>query len=242
MDGRSRMRLLLRLRLGLGLTLMAAVATGVLHAQDGTPAREGRLGVAAGTAGVGERVLVQGRVLDTAGRPVPGAVVELWQADANGNYRHPRDASPDELLPDFQYFGTSTAGPDGGWAFLTVKPSPYGARPAHLHLRVVVEGREALTSQLYFEEDLPAVEADPVSGGAGRALLLRAEAGRDGRGEAPRLARADLVLDLGGRAAGALEPTPRQTEGPYYPREDFSGWDNDLTRAATGQPPVKPAP
>ena len=175
-----------------------------LLAQDGSPARDGRLGFAAGASGVGERVLLQGRVLDTAGRPVPGAVVELWQADVNGNYRHPRDASPDELLPDFQYFGTSTAGRDGAWAFLTVKPSPYGARPAHLHLQVKVEGRAVLTSQLYFEEDLPDVEADPVYGRAGRALLLQGDAGPGRAGQR--------------RARGARRPGARpERAGSRYP-------------------------
>jgi protocatechuate 3,4-dioxygenase beta subunit len=215
------------------VVLLLAAAAAVL-------AQDGRLGVAAQSPGVGERLLLQGRVLDTGGNPLPGAVVELWQADANGNYNHPADARPSELLDDFQYFGTSTAGPDGAYAFLTVKPPPYDARPPHLHLKVKLRGETALTSQFYFEEDRAAVEADFVYRNAGDSLFLRVTEGADAEGKPVGIATGDIVLDRNEGAPDALAPTPRQAEGPYYPRVDFSGYDNDLTRASTDDEPVRP--
>src|SRR5689334_16947200 len=82
---------------------------------------------------IGDTILLQGQLTDTEGNPIANATIELWQADVNGNYNHPNDADSSELLTDFQYFGTTTTDENGYYAFLTVKPSPYEARPTHLH-------------------------------------------------------------------------------------------------------------
>jgi protocatechuate 3,4-dioxygenase beta subunit len=191
---------------------------------------------------VGGTVLVQGRVLDTDGAPVAGARVELWQADRNGNYDHPRDVSRNLLLKEFQYFGISISAEDGAYAFRTKKPSPYGSRPPHFHFKVRIDGRTVLTSQFYFPEDQTAVQRDGVFGNAGEALFLSVRRTAGSNGESLWAAERDIVLDLNGSKPNRLSPTPRQAEGPYYPVVDFSRYDSDLTRAAIDNEPVRPLP
>ena len=79
----------------LALLVLTSLGGGLASAQDGTEDR------------TGETVLVQGQVTDSDGNPIADAVVELWQADVNGNYDHPNDATGEQLLADFQYFGTT---------------------------------------------------------------------------------------------------------------------------------------
>jgi protocatechuate 3,4-dioxygenase, beta subunit len=95
---------------------------------------------------------LRGRVLDAGGRPVAGAVVEIWQCDANGHYRHPRDRPGTTAGRDagFQGRGRTAAGPDGGFAFRTIRPVPYPGRTPHIHVLVAAPGRgEPLVTQLY---------------------------------------------------------------------------------------------
>jgi protocatechuate 3,4-dioxygenase beta subunit len=92
---------------------------------------------------------LRGRVLDQRGAPLPGAVVEIWQCDATGRYRHPRDRQ-DGRDPGFQGRGRVRAGPDGGFAFRTIRPVPYPGRTPHIHVAVAAPGRpEPLVTQLY---------------------------------------------------------------------------------------------
>jgi protocatechuate 3,4-dioxygenase, beta subunit len=91
---------------------------------------------------------LRGRVLDARGEPVPGAVVEIWQCDAFGRYRHPRDRV-DGRDPGFQGRGRAATGPDGGYAFRTIRPVPYPGRTPHIHVAIVAPGREALVTQFY---------------------------------------------------------------------------------------------
>jgi len=91
---------------------------------------------------------LRGRVLDARGAPMPGAVVEIWQCDALGRYRHPRDRQ-DGRDPGFQGRGRLSTGPDGSYAFRTIRPVPYPGRTPHIHLAVAVSGREPLVTQLY---------------------------------------------------------------------------------------------
>ena len=110
---------------------------------------------------IGERIIVQGRVLDEAGRPVPGALIEIWQANAAGRYRHVNDGYLAPLDPNFHGLGRVLADADGVYRFRTVKPGPYpwrnrvnDWRPAHIHLSIF--GRaflQRLVTQLYFEGD-----------------------------------------------------------------------------------------
>ena len=106
----------------------------------------GRSGRAQGTL-----LYVTGRVLDTGGRPVNGALLELWQANAFGRYVHPADSdSSGAFDPDFQGYGRLRAGADGQFRIKTIKPAPYSGRTPHIHF--IVAGASArLTTQMFFE-------------------------------------------------------------------------------------------
>ena len=117
-----------------------------------TPVRTGDLtdgGLAAGTV-----LLLSGRVLTSAGTPVPGAQVEIWQANAQGRYAHPNDSNPTPLDPHFTGFAVTITDRDGRYQFRTVRPAAYPAgpdrmRPAHIHFKVT-GAREQLVTQMYF--------------------------------------------------------------------------------------------
>ncbi len=109
-------------------------------------------------------IRVEGRVLDEACRPVEGAQVVLWQADANGRYAHPADRNPARRDPNFQGWGQALTDADGRYAFRTIKPAAYpmafiggqadesaGHRTPHIHFRVVRDGYRDLTTQMFFD-------------------------------------------------------------------------------------------
>jgi protocatechuate 3,4-dioxygenase beta subunit len=91
---------------------------------------------------------LRGRVLDARGPPVSGAVVEIWQCDAFGHYRHPRDRQDGRDLA-FQGRGRVSTGPDGGYTFRTIRPVPYPGRTPHIHVAAMAPGREPLVTQFY---------------------------------------------------------------------------------------------
>jgi protocatechuate 3,4-dioxygenase, beta subunit len=92
---------------------------------------------------------LRGRVLDARGEPIGGAIVEIWQCDAFGRYRHPRDRQ-DGRDAAFQGRGRVAAGPDGGFAFRTIRPVAYPGRTPHIHVAVAAPGRrEPLVTQFY---------------------------------------------------------------------------------------------
>jgi len=90
---------------------------------------------------------VEGRVSDVAGVAVKGAVVEIWQSDHNGHYHHPGDGNQADKA--FQGFGRSTVQADGTYRFHTLRPVGYAARAPHIHVKVRLDRRELLTTQLY---------------------------------------------------------------------------------------------
>jgi protocatechuate 3,4-dioxygenase, beta subunit len=117
----------------------------------------------------GERIIVTGRVLEEDGRPVRNALVEIWQANAGGRYRHDADRHPAPLDPNFSGAGRTLTDADGRYEFVTVKPGAYpwknhpnAWRPAHIHFSLF--GRtlsSRLVTQMYFSGD-PLFEFDPI--------------------------------------------------------------------------------
>jgi len=99
----------------------------------------------------GQPAWVDGTVSDMDGRPVRGAVVEIWQCDAQGRYHHPGDG--DRADRAFQGFGKVAVDAEGRWRFRTIRPVAYGSRAPHIHVKVKLAARELLTTQLYVQGD-----------------------------------------------------------------------------------------
>ncbi|MDX8453764.1 protocatechuate 3,4-dioxygenase subunit beta [Mesorhizobium sp. VK9D] len=126
----------------------------------------------AGQSAIGERIIVHGRVLDERGKGVPGVLLEFWQANAGGRYRHKKDGYLAPLDPNFGGCGRTITGDDGAYAFRTVRPGPYpwpngpnDWRPAHIHFSVFGHGfAQRLITQMYFEGD-PLIWRCPIVGG-----------------------------------------------------------------------------
>jgi protocatechuate 3,4-dioxygenase beta subunit len=118
---------------------------------------------------LGERIIVTGRLLDEDGRAISNALVEIWQANAAGRYRHEVDRHPAPLDPNFTGAGRTLTDTDGCYRFVTVKPGAYpwqnhpnAWRPAHIHFSVF--GRaftQRLVTQMYFPGD-PLFPYDPI--------------------------------------------------------------------------------
>ena len=131
----------------------------------------GRSGTAKGTV-----TQIGGRVLDPDGRPVAGARVEIWQCDANGRYHNVGDdrAGP-PLDENFQGYGQTTTGGEGGYHFRTIRPVPYPGRTPHVHFAVSRAGLPRFTTQMYVAGE-PGNERDGVLMGvrdpAARARLI----------------------------------------------------------------------
>ena len=107
-----------------------------------------------GQSGVaqGDILHLTGVVVNTGGEPRKGLTIEIWQTDPHGRYKHPGDSTPGERDPNFQYWGATTTGTDGTFFFKTIVPGAYNPRPAHIHYKVLQEGKVILTSQIYFRE------------------------------------------------------------------------------------------
>jgi protocatechuate 3,4-dioxygenase beta subunit len=118
---------------------------------------------------LGERIIVEGRVLDENGRPVPKALVEMWQCNAAGRYAHALDQHDAPLDPNFSGNGRAVTDENGFYRFITIKPGAYpwrnhhnAWRPAHLHFSLF--GASLLTrlvTQMYFPGD-PLLPFDPI--------------------------------------------------------------------------------
>ena len=107
----------------------------------------------------GEIVTLGGRVLDIDGHPIHGARIEIWQCDVNGRYLHRADQGGTARDIGFQGFGHDISGADGSYAFRTIKPVPYTGRTPHIHVKVLINNRERLTTQFYLA-DHPGNERD----------------------------------------------------------------------------------
>jgi protocatechuate 3,4-dioxygenase beta subunit len=124
-----------------------------------------------GGSAIGPRIVVHGHVIDESARPVAGALVEVWQANAGGRYRHKNDTYLAPLDPDFGGCGRAVTDGNGYYAFRTVRPGPYpwpngmnDWRPSHIHFSLFGSGfGQRLITQMYFEGD-PLIPLCPIVG------------------------------------------------------------------------------
>ncbi|MEM7472902.1 MAG: protocatechuate 3,4-dioxygenase subunit beta [Pseudomonadota bacterium] len=124
-----------------------------------------------GESAIGPRIIVHGRVLDEMGRGVPGTLVEFWQANAGGRYRHKKEGYLAPLDPNFGGCGRTITAEDGSYELRTIQPGPYpwpngmnDWRPAHIHFSIFGHGfAQRLITQMYFEGD-PHIPLCPIVG------------------------------------------------------------------------------
>jgi protocatechuate 3,4-dioxygenase beta subunit len=122
-----------------------------------------------GESAIGQRIIIHGHVLDENARPIPNVLVEFWQANAGGRYRHKREGYLAALDPNFGGCGRCLTDSEGRYRFRTVKPGAYpwpnGAndwRPAHIHFSIFGSGfAQRLITQMYFEGD-PMIPLCPI--------------------------------------------------------------------------------
>lgn len=118
---------------------------------------------------LGERIIVAGRLLDDTGRPVPNALIELWQANAAGRYYHSAEQHNAPLDPNFTGTGRCITDQNGEYHFTTIKPGAYpwgnhlnAWRPSHIHFSIIgVNFLQRLVTQMFFPGD-PLLPLDPI--------------------------------------------------------------------------------
>lgn len=122
-----------------------------------------------GESAIGERIILHGRVLDENARPIPNTLVEIWQANAGGRYRHKKDTYLAPIDPNFGGCGRTLTDENGYYYFRTVKPGAYpwrnwvnNWRPAHIHMSIFGTAFcQRLITQCYFEGD-PLIPECPI--------------------------------------------------------------------------------
>jgi len=178
--------------------------TGPVFGEDRVTPADADLTAQHGGEPIGERIIVHGRVLDDGARPVPDTLVELWQANAAGRYRHDVDRHPAPLDPNFGGAGRCLTDAQGRYRFVTIRPGAYpwknsdnAWRPAHIHFSLF--GRafvQRLVTQMYFPGD-PLFEQDPMVTAVPAAARGAMVAGLDLAATEPEWAlayRFDIVL------------------------------------------------
>jgi protocatechuate 3,4-dioxygenase beta subunit len=118
---------------------------------------------------IGERIVVSGRVVDANAKPVANTLIEIWQANAAGRYRHARDNHNAPIDPNFVGAGRTMTDAQGRYRFVTIRPGEYpwrnhynAWRPAHIHFSLFGPAfATRLVTQMYFPGD-PLLEYDPM--------------------------------------------------------------------------------
>jgi protocatechuate 3,4-dioxygenase beta subunit len=166
-------------------------------------------------APLGERIIVEGRVLDEDGRPQPQTLVEVWQANAAGRYAHRIDQHDAPLDPNFSGAGRTLTDAEGRYRFITIRPGAYpwtnhdnAWRPAHIHFSLFGPAfLTRLVTQMYFPGD-PLLPLDPIFNSVpdegSRERLISSFALDVTQPEWALGYRFDIVLR--GRAATPIEP------------------------------------
>lgn len=133
----------------------------------------------------GDSAIVRGRITDQNGQPLPGVLMEIWNANPHGRYSHIDDPAEQPLDPNFYGFGRVMTDEDGGFEFSTIRPGAYLARadigryrPAHIHFSLI-GGRSRLITQMYFEGDQH-LERDPAFSVLGDRESQERQIGRKG--------------------------------------------------------------
>lgn len=192
-----------------------------LFADLGTPAfpalpSSADLASTGSSAAVGERIVIGGRVYDATGRALRGALLEIWQANAAGRYRHEADRHDAPLDPHFDGRAWLRTDEEGRYTLTTIRPGAYpwgnhpnAWRPAHVHFSVLTDNPALrLLTQMYFPGD-PLLPLDPIfmsiPSAQARERLVAVLDFELARTEVALGYRFDLVL--GGRAATPPEPT-----------------------------------
>lgn len=150
---------------------------------------------------LGQKIHIEGRVLDGDGQPVGDAMIEIWQANTVGRYDHPEDTQAKPLDPNFRGFGRVSTDKDGRYRFTTIRPGPVPGRGNAMqapHINVMVFARgllNRLVTRAYFADE-PANATDPLLGTIEDPALRRtllAEVSTAKPGEPPTY-RFDIVL------------------------------------------------
>jgi protocatechuate 3,4-dioxygenase beta subunit len=156
----------------------------------------------------GQPIVVAARFLDALGRPVPSLIVEFWQANARGRYRHPEDRSAAPLDPQFDGFARLRTGDEGTVRLHTIKPGAHPADPAavavrapHLRLTIFASGIDRLVTQIFFDDE-PLNGTDPLLNSIPdpvvRARLIAASRGlsAEARLDAGERRRREYAIDI----------------------------------------------
>ena len=143
--------------------------TGPVFGQDTVRERDHDLTAQHAGEPLGERIAISGRLLNEGGKPVRGALIEVWQANAAGRYKHKMDQHHAPLDPNFSGFGRTLTDAEGRYKFISIKPGAYpwgnhanAWRPAHVHFSIFGAGLlSRLVTQMYFPGD-PLLAYDPI--------------------------------------------------------------------------------
>ena len=119
---------------------------------------------------IGERIIVYGKLLDENSKPIPSSLIEIWQANSSGKYRHSGDTYKAPLDPNFGGWGRCLTDENGNYFFKTIKPGAYpwpnggnNWRPSHIHFSIFgLSFLQRLVTQMYFEGD-PLIAKCPIA-------------------------------------------------------------------------------